>query len=277
MKLILTIAVFFSTLLYTHGQSFFRWERDNRISLISGIGLNNYYGDLNESHKFNIENYNISFGIQYPLTATINLRGEAMYYVIQASDKNAPSIGGRRERNLSFRGRNFEFALTGVFNLFPEYVTWKDYRKYNLYLLAGVGLTYFSPETYYEGRWYSLPPLQTEGETYSQVATIFPVGTGLKYSINRNMAVSMECTYRFTTTDYLDDVSNNYIPRDELGDPVAITLADRGPEVGAAPREAGTPRGNPALDDGYIVINIKFAYKVGNRKPLKRLRGDYKY
>ena len=275
MKLPLLALFFIFTLSTAYSQSFYRYEKDPRLSIILGTGLNNYYGELNDGHKFKLRSFNFSAGVQYPLTSRINLRGELMFYKISAADKDAPAESGRQSRNLSFRSNSMDLTFTGVINLLPEYLTWKDQRKLNPYFLAGFGFTYLNPEAEYEGNWYSLRALQTEGISYKNVAPIFPVGLGIKYSLNRNIEFMAECVYRFTTTDYLDDVSTKYISAEELIDPIAIALADRGPEIDVPRVEAGTKRGNPETNDGYLSLNFKMIFKLGEPKPLRRVPMNY--
>src|SRR5690606_10982072 len=143
---------------------------------------------------------------------------------------------------------------------------------FNPYLFAGVGFTYINPEAKYEGVWYALRPLQTEGVAYKSISPVFPVGLGLKYALNKNIELMAECSYRFTTTDYLDDVSATYISSEEFFDPVAAALADRAPEVGGSRSEAGSMRGNQELNDGYLTLNIKLAFKIGEQKPLRKIQ-----
>jgi hypothetical protein len=42
------------------------------------------------------------------------------------------------------------------------------------------------------------------------MAIAFPLTVGFKYAINSDINVFAELGYRFTNTDYLDDVSTNY-------------------------------------------------------------------
>jgi len=276
MKSIVTI-LFFLINFQLHSQSFYKYEKDKRFSFISGVGINNYYGELNDSHKFDFRNLNMSIGLQYPLTSSIEIRSEFMYYTIGGDDKNAPSVGGRRERNLSFRGNNFEYTVTSVFNLFQEHLSRTQQRKTNFYLLGGLGITHFNPKAEYEGEWYKLRPLKTEGVDYSPIALIIPVGMGIKYQIDMNTAFVAECTYRFSNTDYLDDVSNRYVDKSDANHPVTAILADRRPEAGFEPAPIGSPRGNPETNDGYIAINFKFIYKLGTPKPVKRIQDKWMY
>lgn len=275
MRILLSAFLLVTSLPALQAQSFYRYEKDPRISLILGMGLNNYYGELNDGHKFNLSNFNFSAGVQYPLTSRINLRGEMMFYKISGADKNAPIEGGRRQRNLSFRSNTMDLSFTGVFNLLPDYMTWKKQRSFNTYFLAGFGFTYLNPEAEYEGNWYSLRPLKTEGVDYKAIALVLPVGLGIKYNLNRNIELMAECVYRFTTTDYLDDVSTQYVSAETFNDPLAVILADRSPEVGASKAEAGTMRGNPDTNDGFVSVNVKVAFKVGELKPLRKIRDSF--
>src|SRR5690606_30772725 len=96
-------------------------------------------------------------------------------------------------------------------------------------------------------------------------------GMGIKYQIDMNTTFLAECTYRFSNTDYLDDVSTTYVDKSEASHPVAAILADRRPELGREPAPVGGQRGNPETNDGYIAINFKFIYKLGAPKPVKRI------
>ena len=68
----------------------------------------------------------------------------------------------------------------------------------------------------------NLRPLRTEGQgmpgdtmfapgtTYGPVAICIPMGIGIKKAFNGNGGIKLEFGFRFTNTDYLDDVSGNY-------------------------------------------------------------------
>ena len=59
----------------------------------------------------------------------------------------------------------------------------------------------------------------------------------IKYSVNPKINLIVEVAQRFTTTDYLDDVSTTFAPRslfpnDANGDPsIALLLQDRSYEI----------------------------------------------
>ena len=57
---------------------------------------------------------------------------------------------------------------------------------------------------------YKLRPLQTEGKSYENIAICVPAGFGIKKAFNSQGGIKLEAGYRFTNTDYLDDVSDVY-------------------------------------------------------------------
>ncbi len=65
--------------------------------------------------------------------------------------------------------------------------------------------------------------MDTEGETfykgrkaYGTMAVCIPVGMGVKYAVTDKVNMSFEIAYRFTTTDYIDDVSTTYVGIDKF-------------------------------------------------------------
>ena len=54
------------------------------------------------------------------------------------------------------------------------------------------------------------------GKSYSRVAICFPLGFGVEKAFNSDMGLKIEAGYRFTLTDYLDDVSGVYADRESI-------------------------------------------------------------
>ncbi len=93
------------------------------------------------------------------------------------------------------------------------------------YVFAGFGVYHFNPQgslTDANGNvtWYDLKPLRTEGEgmaqypnrkEYSLTQFNVPMGAGIKYFLSHKTTIGLEVSYRQTFTDYIDDVSTNYI------------------------------------------------------------------
>jgi hypothetical protein len=93
---------------------------------------------------------------------------------------------------------------------------------------------------------------------------------GVKYNINPNINFSFEVAYRFTTTDYLDDVSSYYYP-DAFntalpdGSPTLwYLLQDRSYETGDGVRigTKGRQRGLRNQRDAYVIAEVGLAFTL---------------
>lgn len=259
------LAMLFSTLWITgSAQSFYRYDRGKDIQVIIGAGLASYSGELSATNRFETSNFNVSVGAQLKLNNRIGVRGEILWYRISGADSDSdPSTAeGRVQRNLSFTAENFEINVAPVLYLLPEKSFSINPNPFNLYVTAGIGVTYFNPKAEFQGKLYKLRPLKTEGVEYNQYALVFPVGVGLKYKANNNISLVLEANYRFTFTDYLDDVSTIYRAQSSFADPVAASLADRSQELGFKPFAEGSQRGNPDANDGYLITTLKVSYHL---------------
>jgi hypothetical protein len=209
------------------------------------VGGSNYAGDLVEN------NIGVNFGethlaggvlLRYNINDWVAVRGSFTYGQISGSDANAAAIG-RQQRNLSFRSDIYEFAVIPEFNIlgFNPYD-----RYYSPYVFIGLGIFNFNPEAEYDGQWYDLQLLGTEGQglegrpsQYNLTQLVIPMGAGFKYAIDEYWTVGFEITVRYTMTDYLDDVSTTYVDREGLSSTrgeIAANLANRtGEYLGTEP------------------------------------------
>ena len=94
-----------------------------------------------------------------------------------------------------------------------------------------------------------------------------PLGVGIKFNLRKRLAISIEYGIRKTFTDYLDDVSGDYV------DPVALS-AFNGPLAGELSdpglnnnglSNIGFNRGNSSTKDWYSFYGIMITFK-----PFKR-------
>jgi hypothetical protein len=137
------------------------------------------------------------------------------------------------------------------------------------------------------------------GETYLPIAVCVPMGFGFKKAFNGNAGIKLEAGFRFTNTDYLDDVSSNYYDSDKLNEVYGQSAAtmsgtntggtytyvgyasdpsdipdDGTPEPtfgGTNPFTAirtltqpGFQRGNPKNDDSYMFVTLSAYKKLNN-------------
>ena len=96
----------------------------------------------------------------------------------------------------------------------------------------------------------------------------FPIGAGIKYSINERINIAFEILHRVTTTDYLDDVSTTYVgpaafPTNPDGSPSrAFLLSDRSYETGEPIGIAGRQRGNSKQKDQFVTAMFHITFNL---------------
>ena len=239
------------------------WE----IGLLGGA--TGYFGDLNTQVNITHPGAAGTAMGRYNFNNRISLRGTLMYGRIKGDDKWSKNAFENR-RNLSFRSNIFEGSLAGEFNFLPLTHGSLD-ENFSPYLLAGLCVFSYNPQTSYNGQWVDLRPLGTEGQflntEYNTSALGFLFGTGLKLDLNEKWSMNVELTGRKVFTDYLDDVSGNYADvRDvrRLHGNIAAALSDRSiePKIGAAGRQ----RGNGKNNDAYVTLSVGMVYYFGELK-----------
>jgi hypothetical protein len=264
-----------------HAQNFrtVRWNRD--LLVHAGVGTATYFGEITGSGDFGKLNPSAVLGAEYFFTKRISARGQFAWFRTSGDDADAPANDedSRRTRNLSFASSNFEFSAIGVISLIPKGFRFEDRPGINLHAFAGVGVMRFNPTTEYQGERYALQPIETEGVHYSRVTPVIPVGLGARIKINPFYNLLIEGGYRFTFTDYMDDVSVKRYPDPvTLKSDLARALSDRRAEY-APPTTMGT-RGNPDTNDGYFLVNVSLQYYIpfeANKNPQKKLYSRDKY
>lgn len=229
-------------------------EKPGTWSLNVGVGPSRYLGDLNE--RFDLAHLRLgvaaNVAVTYRLTDQLALRGDAQIYYVRGSHQGTHLASG----NLSFRSLNPDVSVGLQHDVWPS----QD-RNHTIipYGIAGVGLTYMTPKATYNGRSYSLAPLHTEEVAYNRLPLLFRYGVGVPLLSTYRLKGSIEGVYTHLLSDYLDDVSTVYPDRSGL-DPAASLLSDRGPEIGSAPRPAGSRRGNAKRNDGYLILSARLIY-----------------
>jgi hypothetical protein len=238
---------------------------NNRYNAV-GISINalNYYGDL--SPKSGVFSTDISFtrpavGISFSHRGgpRLTITGAFMYGTIKGSDAESAKAGSDRYvRNLSFRNRIKELSVVGNFDLFENMSTYISRVKWTPYVYLGVAGFLHNPQAQIPtvgldgqplpgaGTWVNLRDIGTEGQQSTQVAgdanygtkpykllqIAIPGGIGLRFRINEVIDVAAEFGFRYTFTDYLDDVSKNYVDLNVFkGDRVAEALSYRSNEI----------------------------------------------
>jgi hypothetical protein len=184
-------------------------------------------------------------------------------------------------------------------------------QKFGVYVFAGFGGFYYDPwgtnkflnsDTINvgDGQKYRLRELHTEGQgfeggpeifseevtgkkysTYKRFAICIPFGFGIKKAFHSTAGIKLEASYRFTNTDYLDDVSTVYYDRNKLKEEMIIHAGEdlaniayimSGSQTGAQYDYVGyatelNQDGNPIYPDGAVP-----ASDLGGTNPYRLVR-----
>ena len=182
----------------------------------------------------------------------------------------------QKTRNLSFNSNIWELALQGDFNFF-KFIPGDPYYGFTPYITLGVGAFTYDPYAYLNGTKEYLRPLGTEGQQigyngrkpYSTIAVCIPLGVGIKYNITDRLNLSFEIAHRFTTTDYLDDVSTTYIGASRFApNSAGALLQDRSYELDPdnVIGVEGRQRGWSKQKDQYIIAEIGLSLNISSYK-----------
>lgn len=269
------------------------FNNDYTYELGASLGIMNCFTDLGGrkgSGKSSIKDFN--FG-NSQFAGSIYFSGAYRYFIavriegtfgrVKASDNVLKTISSsspyRYHRNLSFRSTINEMILvTEIHPLyFKKFEKGQKLPRCSPYLVAGIGYFSFKPKARINKTWVELKPLSTEGEGFAEYPgrkpyklkqINFPLGFGFKYKVSPNINVGVECVSRILNTDYLDDVSTNYIdkeifPKYFSGGKLAnaLQLNDRKHEIDPSLTAAiNEIRGNPNKNDSYFSISFKLGY-----------------
>lgn len=229
-----------------------------------------YIGDLNPTNPLKISGLSFGGFAKTNFDPNWALSFNYSFGKIKANDANSASEQFR-QRNLSFNSKLHEFSLMVDFNFF-DYFAGGGYSRFSPYLFTGIGAVVFDPKTTYRGSAYQLATYDTEGYNYKTYALSVPFGFGLKYHVKNNWSVFTNIGYRNAYTDYLDDVSKNYLDPDKYATDAnirqtQILLSDRSNEVlGYNIGGKDIQRGDFRKRDTYMFVGIGITYTFVSQK-----------
>lgn len=258
-RLLLTLLLF-HVLISVHGQYF---------SVSAGVGASDYRGDVKHDN-FNFREWGSSYSLSlsYHITSSWNVEMGLSQVGIMGDDASA-STESKRQRNIDFRNAITELSIQVKWNIIPEarLQTYREARAHlSPYVFTGLAAFRHNPKAQFEGDWYALQRLGTEGQflpnsrlkPYSLGQMGIPMGAGIYYR-RGEFLLKIEGNYRWTFSDYLDDVSSIYPDHRallEMGGRAAAGLSRR-TELYS---EAGDKRGNPASKDAYFSLILGLGY-----------------
>lgn len=282
-----------------------------------GLSLSamNYYGDIaplpnriSTDLGFTRPSLGVSFthrfGPFYQVTAGFNY-GTLAASDAESADPADESSAYRYVRNLSFRNRIKELSVVGQFDLYPNQGTYISRVRWTPFAFLGIAVFHHNPQAKdTNGEWVDLEPLGTEGQyadlpttavnhgikPYKKIQIAIPFGIGARFRINEVMDISGEFGFRYLFTDYIDDVSHNYVDLDLLpeasqrmsyrsdevnpnaSEKVGQIMSNRIPTnstvfptvvSGFGHEQVGSYRGNSKDKDIYTMTTIRLTYIIG--------------
>jgi len=299
--ILITLSLFFSAKSFS--QSLIFGNENARIEAGINIGPLFFLGDLGGHHgkgtpflkDLNLPLTKIMKGVfltVYP-NNWLGVRAAADIGELDGFDNIINTKGvnelWRKQRNLDFKTNISEaYIATEIFPLMLLHNGDEDYKpRLRPYGVIGAGVFHFNPKgslTDANGNktWYYLKPLHTEGEgfaeypqrkNYSLTQFNIPMGFGAKYYISDRVNLSLEVLHRKTFTDYIDDLSTEYIDPnlfDKYLSPanaaIARQISDKVFGIvtpGVTRYSPGTQRGDPTQNDAYFSISMKLAIRLG--------------
>jgi hypothetical protein len=240
------------------------------------LGASNYLGDLsNETFVMKESHFSGSLFGRYNFSPRFALKGNFGYARVSGDDKNFASekrdyvlnqvltqdFEFNKARNLNFFSDIYEFSLHGEFNLLPNDLNSYSARPFIPYVFLGIGIFNFNPKTTYNNNTVELHPVATEGQgsttyndfkPYNLTSICIPIGLGFRQKIADDFFLGIEGGFRFTRTNYLDDVGGVYGSRSVISGATGRTglhLSDRSWELAPSLDPMNNP--NP-LSEAYL-------------------------
>lgn len=242
-------------------------------------GGSNYLGDVSQNSQkiyWNETHWAGGLFVGYNLNDFISLKLHGDYMKISGADTNGEEVDVIA-RNAAFTSQLFEGHLRAEWNIMG-FQAYNFSRPYSPYLFAGIGTLKFDPKRN-DGQDVSLVSLGTEGQTleggsgqYSTLVVTVPMGVGFKFLLSESLTIGIEAGMRIAFSDYLDDVSGDYVSYDELLK--ASTLSAEWGNPARFPQ--GTKRGDIKARDKYYFAGLSISYNFidnglsGGRKKSKR-------
>ena len=200
-----------------------RWKL-RRYEATIGLGTTHFYGDIGgtaddknlgglKDIQLQYTRPAISLGFRYKLTGDMALKLNLNYGYVTGDDLDSRNDG----RNFAFVSTIFEPSVQFEYYLLPEGRSFSsaalfnrrgminNYSKIYIYLFGGVGGTFFYPKPQKD-----FETSDRFTDNFSKFGLVFPVGIGLKYTIDSNWSLGLEVGRRFTLTDYIDGYTSDF-------------------------------------------------------------------
>ncbi len=280
------------------------------------VGLSDLWGDVGTrspvDHYTNSEywsntKYMGGLYVRYAFHPAIAARLSASFGTLYAHDnwnktkaEKASSYNDdavqRYVRNQDIRSRVWEGTLMAEFTpLRLNEESRGARRRFQPYLTVGVGAVNYRPQSTWTsrpgfssggyGQYVDIYNLHIEGDGWDfegaaeredRWQLVIPAGLGVRWDLGSRLGLGVEYVHRFMRTDFLDGVSDKYIPQSyyfaqmPAGSAVqAMDIADKSWQVLQSENfrhQPGEVRGDVSNNDAYSTLSVNFYFKINNRK-----------
>lgn len=285
-----------------------------------GLSFNtlNYFGDLAPapstfSTDIGLTKPAVGLSVGLRIGPRQSIQSSLTYGSIHGADQESadPHDTGnglyRYQRNLSFRNRITELSVVFILDLLQNKSSYIDRAAITPYVFGGIAVFHHNPQALVPstdlngnplpqaGTWVNLRPLGTEGQhanlepgdanygikPYKLIQPAVPLGIGVRIRLANQFNLASEIAMRYLFTDYLDDVSRNYVDLGVFGNnELAKALSYRSNELATADYAYTSPydgntyhvlrgygsesksnvRGNKDNRDIYTVFTLRISY-----------------
>ena len=250
------------------GQANAQFDDPKTLEIGPHGGVSYYMGDLNPTLPFAMADLQYGGLVRYNYNNRWTFRFDYARATVQASDEK---IKWRPERGLNFTSVINDFSVVAEFN-FLEYYTGNPKKNVSPYIFGGISVFQYTAYADVNGTLVDLSDYATEGPEdpnakwydkmfgkTSPIGISIPFGMGVKFSLSRHMAATVEWRMQKTFTDYLDDVATVYSEQH------AIYTAEDGTEYDLTDPTgnyiAGQQRGNSAFNDWFGMARVSLTWK----------------
>lgn len=253
--------------LFVFMQANAQFDDPQTIEVGPHVGVSYYMGDLNPMIPFMQAQLQYGGVVRFNYNNRWTFRFDYSRATVKASDE---VVGWRPDRGLNFTTLINDFSLVAEFN-FLEYYTGNPKKNVSPYIFGGISVFQYTPYAEYGGSVVSLSNYATEsvpsdakwydklfGRTMP-VGVSLPFGMGVKFSLSKHMAATIEWRMQKTFTDYLDDVATVY-PEQH-----ATFVAEDGETYDLSDPtgnfHSGQQRGNAAFNDWFGMARLSLTWK----------------
>ena len=274
-----------------------QFDDPKTIEIGPHVGASYYMGDINPAKPFAMSDLQYGGVVRFNYNNRWTFRFDYSHATVKADDA---VIKWRPERELSFTTNLNDFSFVAEFN-FWEYYTGNPKKNVSPYIFGGISLFQYTPYEYNHVKYKdshisidstfmligldkdnNLVKLDVDsmswdtaklsskmakffGERGKPISISIPFGVGVKFSITRRLAGTVEWRMQKTFTDYLDDVGGTYLPYIYEESHMEYVKNPNG-TIAQITDENGKPKDRVDVDNSYT---MKFNIADPSADPIK--------